>query len=174
MAEEKQPILLALGRGFNAFYCPKTRFHLVGVMKPQGIWPDGVALTDDVKRGLRGGTLVDVNKVLTAEDISFKITAATPMSSSDRKKQQLVDKEEGQKQAAEDGTANPDGSAKAEQGELLSETDIDVASKKELEAFIKKNELQLEGINSRSTADDLKEALKLHFGYKTPAEKIEE
>lgn len=174
MAEEKQPILLALGRGFNGFYCPKTRFHLVGVVKPQGIWPEGVDLTDDAKRALRGGTLIDVHKVLEPSSLDFKVTAETPMNTSDRKKQQLLQQEEGQKQAQEDGTLTPEGQAPKEQGELLSETDIDEATKKELEAFIKKNELQLEGINSRATADDLKEALKVHFGYKAPAEKTEE
>ena len=165
MAEEKQPVILALGRGFNGFYCPKTRFHLVGIVKPQAVWPEGVALTDDVKRALRGGTLVDVNQTLSAEDISFKVTAETPMTSSDRKKQQLLDSEENQKLASEEGTLKEDGSTPEEQSDLLSETDIDQADKKTLTAFIKKNDLQIEGVNSRTGVDDLKTALKVHFGY---------
>lgn len=167
---EKQPILLALGRGYNGFFCPESRFHLVGVVKPQAHWPEKVALTKDVKRGLRGGTLVDVNKVLTPEDIDFKITADTPISATDRKKQQLLDAENEQVEASEAGELKEDGTVNKEQGTLLSEPDIDTANKTELISFIKKNEIELEGINSRSTADDLKEALKLHFGYTAAAE----
>jgi hypothetical protein len=174
MAEEKQPILLGLGRGYNGFYCPETRFHLVGVMRPQAHWPVDRPLTDDVKRALRGGTLVDVNGVLASEDVEFKVTESTPSSSSDRKKAQLLAKEEEQKQAQEDGTADEEGNPKKEQGELLSEPDIDEASAKDLKEFVKKNKLELEGINSRSNADELKEALKLHFGYIKAEEKDEE
>jgi hypothetical protein len=161
MAETKEPILLRLGRGHNGFYCPESRFHLVGVIKPQAHWPADQPLTTDVKRALRGGTLLDVNKVLAVKDLEIKSTETLPMSSADRKKAQLVYAEESLKEAQAEGKE-----VTPEQGEILSEADIDGAEKKDLVAFIKKNNLELEGINSRSTADDYKIALKKHFGYK--------
>lgn len=162
---EQQPILLRLGRGHNGFYCPESRFHLVGVIKPQALWPEGKELTTDVKRGVRTGTLVDVNKVLTEKDLELNNIGSLPFNTADRKKAQLIAQEEEQKEATEQGTLKEDGTVPAEQGELLSEPDIDSADKKTLQAFIKDNNITLEGINSRSTADELKTALKLHFGY---------
>jgi hypothetical protein len=160
MAEEKQPILLRLGRGHNGFYCPESRFHLVGVIKPQAHWPADKPFTTDVKRALRGGTLVDINKVAALNDLEIKSMEGLPMNTSDRKKEQLLAAEEAQKQAQEKGEE-----IKPEQSDILSESDITGAEKKELVSFMKKNELDLEGINSRSNTDELKEALKKHFGY---------
>lgn len=170
MTEDKQPILLALGRGHNGFYCPQSRFHLVGKLKPQAHWPADLPFTDDIKRGVLSGTLIDVNKVLTFDKVNYEFTADTPVNSGDRKKQQLIDAEEAAKKAVEEGRDPED----KEQGELLSESDIDESEKKDLLAFIKKNDLQLEGLNSRSNLDEVKAALKLHFGYtKAEEEKAE-
>lgn len=154
---EQKDILLALGRGYNGFYCPESRFHLIGVVKPQAYWPKGLPLTEDAKRGVAGGTLVDVNGVLPADEVKFQAHGTTPMSSSDRKKAQQVEMEEqGVDAGMEDYVADKS---------IMSEPDIDNATKKELDAFIKKNAIVLDGVNSRTNLDDLKEALKVHFGY---------
>lgn len=160
---EQKDILFALGRGYNGFYCPESGFHLIGVVRPQGYWPKGFPLTDDAKRALAGGTIVDVNKVLTEEDIKFRIHGSTPTSSADRKKIQQIQAEEviaeqGEEPVAVDKEKN-----------VLSEPDIDTATKKELDAFMKENEITLEGVNSRTKLEDLQEALKVHFGYKEAA-----
>lgn len=164
LQKQEQDILLALGRGYNGFYCPASRFHLIGVVRPQGFWPKGLPLTEDAKRAIAGGTIVDVNGVLSTEDVKFQIHGTTPLSSNDRKKIQQVEMEEqGVDIGMEDYT--PD---KA----IMSEPDIDSATKKEIDAFIKKNAIVLEGVNSRTNLDDLKDALKIHFGYKV-AEEVE-
>lgn len=160
---EQKDILLALGRGYNGFYCPESGFHLIGVLRPQGYWPKGLPLTEDAKRAIAGGTVVDVNKVLTEEDVKFRIHGSTPTSSADRKKIQQVQADEMREEAGEEPVAVD------KQKNVLSEPDIETATKKELETFIKDNELTLEGVNSRTKLEDLQEALKLHFGYKEAA-----
>ncbi len=174
MAEKKQPLILALGRGYNGFYCPKTRFHLVGVIKPSAPYPDGLALSEDVKRGLRGGTLVDVNKVLKAEDIAMNAGDSLVRTSSDLKREILVDAENAVKKAKKDyDPEEHDGKDDTyvavdfsnEQGELISESDILSSTRKDLMTFIADNEIKLEGINSRSTHDEIQQALLNHFGY---------
>lgn len=159
---EQKDILLALGRGYNGFYCPESRFHLIGVVKPQAYWPKGLPLSEDAKRAIAGGTIVDVNNALSTEDVKFQIHGATPMSSNDRKKAQQVEMEE---QGVDVGTEEY-----VADKAIMSEPDIDSATKKELDAFIKKNAIVLDGVNSRTNLDDLKDALKVHFGYKEVAE----
>lgn len=173
-AEQKQPLILSLGRGYNGFYCPETRFHLIGNLRPQGIYPAAV-LSEDVKRGLRGGTLVDVNGLLKKEDLAPAKGVQTPINSSERKKAILIQADEIAKQEQKldmqdenykDDYVTPN--FNDQQGALLSESDIQSASKKELVAFIEKTEeLDLEALklNSRSTLDDMKEALMTHYGY---------
>lgn len=174
MAEQKQPLVLALGRGYNGFYCPETRFHLVGVMKPQALFT-AKALSEDVKRGLRTGVLVDVNKVLTEEEIKPGKDFVHFVTSSDRKKAILVQADElaanDQKKDKENGEEKDDYVApdfSKDSGELISESDILTKTKKELLAFIDKtDELSLEALEltSRSTTDEVKEALLIHYNY---------
>lgn len=160
---EQKDILLALGRGYNGFYCPESRFHLIGVVRPQAYWPKGLPLTEDAKRAISGGTIVDVNKVLSTDDVKFQIHGTTPTSSSDRKKVQQVQADEMREEAGEEVVAVD------KEKNVLSEPDIDTATKKELDAFMKENEITLEGVNSRTKLEDLQEALKVHFGYKEAA-----
>lgn len=175
MAEEqKQPLVLALGRGYNGFYCPETRFHLIGGMRPQAIYPAAV-LSEDVKRGLRGGTLVDVNKILTAEEIKPGKGFVYGTTAQDRKKaiqeqaEEVIKKE--QEQDKKDGIEGKDyvvPNLSKQQGDFLSEPDILAGTKKELLAYIDKTDgLELEALEltSRSTSDEVKEALLKHFGY---------
>lgn len=174
MAETKQPLVLRLGRGFNGFFCPETRFHLVGVMKPQAVYT-AAFLSEDVKRGLRGRTLIDVNGQLTEDDIKPGKGYVHNTNASDRKKQILIQADEQAKAKQEsdaekgiekDDYVTPDASAQT--GELISEPDIHSSTKKELLAYIEKTEgLELEALDlhSRSGAEEVKAALLKHFGY---------
>lgn len=174
MEETKQPLVFALGRGYNGFYCPETRFHLVGVMRPQAVYAAS-HLSEDVKRGLRGGTIIDVNGTLTKEDVKPSKGFVYGTSSSDRKKMITVQGEEiiKKEQAADliagvekDDYTAPDFSGKS--GLILSESDIQTNTRKELVKFIDESEeLDLEklSLNSRSTLDEVKDALMKHFGY---------
>lgn len=174
MAEEKkQPLVLALARGYNGFYCPETRFHLIGVMRPSAVYPHDT-LSEDVKRGLRSGVLIDVNKVLTEEDIKPGKNFNYFVTSGDRKKQmQQIAEENIKKQVAEDkknGVEKDDyvtQNLSKVQGDILSEPDILASTKKDLLAYIEKVGLELDelGLSARSTADEVREALLKHFGY---------
>lgn len=173
MTETKQPLVLRLGRGFNGFFCPETRFHLVGVMKPQAVYT-AAFLSEDVKRGLRGRTLIDVNGILSEDEIKPGKGYVHNVNASDRKKQILIQAEEQAKEKQEsdaekgiekDDYLSPDADA---HGELISEPDILSGTKKELLAFIEKTDgLELEALdlNSRSGAEEVKTALLKHFGY---------
>ena len=172
-AEAKKPIVLGLGRGYNGFYCPETRFHLIGVMRPTGVYPSDV-LSEDVKRGLRGGSLIDVNKVLTEADILPGKNFVQHTSSGDVKKILAVKQEEQAKEESNEGTSP---SLDERVGTMLSEADIDTGSSKVLLAFVEKTEgLTLEGLglSSKPRVDDLRDALKLHFGYITEIPQKEE
>lgn len=167
MAEQtqKQPLLLALGRGYNGFYCPETRFHLIGVMKPQAIYPSET-LSEDVKRGLRGGSLIDVNKVLTEADVAPSKGFSEHITSGEVKKALAVKHEEKIKAEEEEGKEPV--SLDEQAGEMMSEADIDAATGKVLLSFVEKAEdLTLEGLglNAKPRVEDLREALKKHFGY---------
>lgn len=174
MAEQKQPLVFALGRGYNGFYCPETRFHLVGGLKPQAVY-SAAKLSEDVKRALRGGTIVDVNNLLTEEDIKPNKGTVAAVTSSDRKKAILIQAEEMAKEerAADkksgeekDDYIAPDFKGQKEQ--LISEPDILSFDKKELLKFIEDHEeLSLEELelNSRSTKDDIQKALMTKLGY---------
>lgn len=169
MAEQtqKQPLLLALGRGYNGFYCPETRFHLIGVMKPQAIYPSAT-LSEDVKRGLRGGSLIDVNKVLTEADVAPGKGFTQNITSGDVKKDLAVKQEE--KLKAEEAQGKEQVAIDQQVGELMSEADLDAATGKVLLAFVEKTEgLTLEGLglNAKPRVEDLRDALKKHFGYIT-------
>lgn len=173
MEETKQPLVLRLGRGFNGFFCPETRFHLIGVMKPQAVYT-AAFLSEDVKRGLRGRTLIDVNGILSEDEIKPGKGYVHNVNASDRKKQILIQADEQAKEKQEadaekgiekDDYLTPDADA---HGELISEPDILSGTKKELLAFIEKTEgLELEALdlNSRSGAEEVKTALLKHFGY---------
>lgn len=174
MAEEKQPLVLALGRGYNGFYCPETRFHLIGIMKPQDFYTAS-SLSEDVKRGLRGGTLVDMNDSLTKEDLKPGKGFNEHTSSSDRKKELSVETEEDiKKQKTEDiknGEEKDDYSAtdfSGKHGTILSEPDILSGTKKELLKFVEDTEgIDMDSLelNARSNVQEIKDALISHFGY---------
>lgn len=174
MAETKQPIVLALGRGYNGFFCPETRFHLVGVMKSQAVYT-ATSLSEDVKRALRGGTLVDVNRVLSDEDKAPGKNFIYNTTSGERKKTILIQADEAAKEKKAEDAANGNEAddyvapnLSEQTGELLSESDIVSGTKKELLAFIEKTEdMELETLelNSRSNAEEIKDALLKHFGY---------
>lgn len=166
MAETKQPLLISLGRGFNGFYCPETRFHLIGVVKPQGIYP-AETLSEDVKRGLRSGSLIDVNKVLTEDDVKPGTTFVAHVTSGERKKEIAIQVEE-QLKADEGKDKTEDEKLAEETGELLSETDVMTNSGKVLIAYIEKTDgisLESLGLTGGSKVADIREALNKHFGY---------
>ncbi len=169
MAEQtqKQPLLLALGRGYNGFYCPETRFHLIGVMKPQAIYPSAT-LSEDVKRGLRGGSLIDVNKILTEEDVAPGKGFTAHVTSGEMKKELAIKQEEQIK--ADEAKGQEPVAIDNQVGELMSEADLDAATGKVLLAFVDKTDgLTLEGLGltAKPRVEDLREALKKHFGYIT-------
>lgn len=176
MEETKQPqlLVLALGRGYNGFYCPETRFHLVGVMRPSAVYPFGT-LSEDVKRGLRGGTLIDVNGAIEKEALKPGKGFVYGTTSSDRKKAITVQADDIVKKEQDAdiklGVEKDDYAAPNfanTQGELISEPDIQTSTKKNLTEFIDKAEgidLDSLGLNSRSTLDEMKEALMEHYGY---------
>jgi hypothetical protein len=166
MAEQKLRVF-RLGRGYNGFYCPETRFHLMGGIKPQDVYPADIPLSDAVKRGLRGGALVDVNKVVPIEEIltpkqleRYKQEIAQAKQEVKEEPQQVV--QESQKQVEVEETTDATTSEAR-----LTEEEIETKTKSELLEFIKDNNLDLEqlGLNSRSNATEVKDALKKHFGY---------
>lgn len=166
MAEEKQPLVISLGRGFNGFYCPETRFHLIGVVKPKGIYP-AATLSEDVKRALRSGTLIDVNRVLTEDDVKPGENFSAHITSGERKKNIAIQVEE---QLKTEGTTekSEDQRLAEETGELLSETDVATNSGKVLLAYIEKTDgidLESLGLTAGSKVADIREALNKHFGY---------
>lgn len=166
MAEEKQPLLISLGRGFNGFYCPETRFHLIGVVKPQGIYPSET-LSEDVKRGLRAGSLIDVNKVLTVDDVAPGKNFVEHITSGERKKQIAIQVED-QLKADEGKDKSEDELLAAETGDLLSESDVATNTGKVLLAYIEKTEgidLESLGLTASSKVADIRVALNKHFGY---------
>lgn len=183
MADQKQPLVIGLGRGFNGFYCPETRFHLIGVIKPSAVYT-AAKLSEDVKRGLRGGSLIDVNKLLTLDDLKPGDTFVANITSVDRKRanielgEQIALDEHKSDVAAgteKDNYVLPDFSK--ESGEFLSEPDILTGTKKELLAYIAKTDgldLAELGLTTRSDAEDVKRALISHFGYDKKPAKIDE
>lgn len=166
MAETKEPLLISLGRGFNGFYCPETRFHLIGVVKPQGIYP-AEKLSEDVKRGLRSGSLIDVNKVLTVDDVAPGENFVAHITSGERKKDIAIQTEEKLKETA-GVEKTPEQKLADETGEIMSESDIATNTGKVLLAYIEKTDgitLESLGLVASSKVSEIREALNKHFGY---------
>lgn len=177
MAETKQPLLISLGRGYNGFYCPETRFHLIGVVKPQGIYPAD-KLSEDVKRGLRSGSLIDVNKVLTIDDVAAGENFMAHVTSGERKKDIMIQAEEKLKEEAGEDEKTAAQKLASETGEIMSEADIATSTGKVLFAYIEKTEgISLESLEltPNSKVADVRSALNKHFGYiETPVTQEEE
>ncbi|WP_422661763.1 hypothetical protein ACK8P5_25755 (plasmid) [Paenibacillus sp. EC2-1] len=190
MADER---IIKLARGYNGFFCPQTRFHLIGNIKPQAQYPADLPLSDSIKRGLRGGTLIDVNKVFSKEDLSLKgvpvaveIKRNTPSVSLDpvTLKQAGEDVQAGEyAQSDKDATSsvgldqesqNTSQSVSGTEGDVLygelsalSKEEIDNGKRSDLIDFIKGNEIDMAelDLNSRSGIDEIKVALRKKFGY---------
>lgn len=166
MEETKQPVVIGLGRGYNGFYCPEAKFHLIGGLRPQAAYPSAV-LSEDVKRGIRSGSLIDVNRVLSDDDIKPGATFAAHVTSGDRKKQIQIQTEEDTKLVDPD-TQSEQEKLEKQSGEFLSETDVATNTGKVLFAYIEKTEglsLELLGLTKSSTVGDVRAALNKHFGY---------
>jgi hypothetical protein len=206
--------LIALGKGYNGFFCPESRFHLMGGMKPQDYYPVGIPLSKAVKVGLRTGTLVDVNgtidpnEYMNGPDTMRRVVTVQPVNAAAivqaaQIQSAQVKADEGAKKDGGDG-GKTDENAKKEGGdggqvvdeggsndqstqsdsdqndtpqsgnelslesEGLTEEQIDNASRKFLLEYIEKHQISKEtlGLNSRSDAEEVKNALKIHFGYK--------
>jgi len=192
--------LIALGKGYNGFFCPESRFHLMGGMKPQDYYPVGIPLSKAVKVGLRTGTLVDVNgtidpneyvngpdtmrRVVTVQPVNAAaIVQAAQIQSAQAKADESAKKEgDDGGQAVDEGGSNDkstqsdsdqndtpqSGNELSLESERLTEEQIDNASRKFLLEYIEKHQISKEtlGLNSRSDAEEVKNALKIHFGYK--------
>lgn len=182
MAENQvQAHLISLGRGHNGFFCPDSRFHLMGGVKPQAYWPAAAPLTQAVKVGLRAGSLRDVNGTIPLEAYYYKgknVVAAQPVKPESDDDDFIMDDDD--KSPANDGKT-PEGDGKdqapggndgndgnAPDGDKLTEEQIDATGRKDLLAYIKKHDIDMAtlDLNSRSTEEDIKNALKIHFGYK--------
>lgn len=183
MAENQPTVesyLIGLGRGRSGFFCPESRFHLMGGVKPQEFWPVAAPLTSAVKVGLRAGSLRDVYGNIPFEAYASKKELAKLAKSALSEDEDFIMDDEDQtggKQPAKDpvdpnaGSGSDDdegGKAPTPDGDKLTEAQIDEASLKDLKAFIKDHELSMEdlGLNSRSNLDEVRHALKVHFGYK--------
>lgn len=187
--------LIALGKGYNGFFCPESRFHLMGGMKPQDYYPVGIPLSKAVKVGLRTGTLVDVNgtidpseymngpetmrKVVTIHPVNAAAVAqAAQLQVAEENKDgggegggngESDDNNPDSNQNNGDPNGNPQGGTELSLDlERLTEEQIDTASRKFLLEYIEKHQISKEtlGLNSRSDAEEVKNALKIHFGYK--------
>ena len=183
MAEQKQR-LIRLGRGYNGFYCAETRFHLMGGMKPQDVYPADRPLSDAIKRGLRGGTLVDVNRVIPLEELlTPKQLAKFKAQSQEQAPTEVVPTQEVKPQEStqveDKGEEAPEGDAQDNVSDdttdnadstdavVLSAEEIEAKTKGELLDLIKEQDLSLDelGLNSRSNASEVKAALNKHFGH---------
>lgn len=170
MAENQR--LIRLQKGHNGFFCPDSRLHLIGGLKPQAFYPEGLALSDSVKRGLRGGSLVDVygtcQEELTGVAPSVAQAVAAPV-------QAAVAPVAGsiiQDPLDKDPNAPAGKDSEEDKNEFASKSyltgfEIDEATLKDLQAFIEGNQIPLEdlNLNSRSKLADVREALKKHFGH---------
>ena len=155
----EQPLVFVLGRGHNGFYCPESNFHLIGELRPRQVYPHK-ELTDAVRAGVRYGILIDINGVLKPEDITVRKGADTYNTSEDLREQirgtEVVEAKE--EQTTEDITKSI----------VMSEEDIDDATNKVLLAFIENNEdLTLEGLglSTKPRVEEVRTALKAHYGY---------
>lgn len=159
--------LLRLGRGYNGFFCPDSRFHLIGGIKPQGVYPADVPLSESVKRGLRGGGLVDVNKVIPKEEILTAKQLAKLLAEQGEEVQEPVIAKVPESTPEASPTKEDESDKKAEVKGLTTE-EIEKATKAELLEYIKENsDITLEDIdlNSRSNATEIKTALNKYFGH---------
>lgn len=163
MTEQVQSHTIGLARGHNGFFCPVSRFHLMGGIKPQGFWPAAAPLTEAVKVGLRGGTLVDVQRSIPREAYASEAELAAKSAASLSKTTEDVIKNQANANAGVDGDTGS-----GFEGSSLTEDEIDNAKLKDLKEFVKKNDLSLDelGLDSRSDLEQYRDSLKLHFGYK--------
>lgn len=162
-----QPVVIGLGRGFNGFYCPEAKFHLIGGLRPVASYT-AATLSEDVKRGIRAGSLIDVNKVLSEDDIKPDYKYGQHMTSGDRKKAIQIQVEEALDTAKPDADKSEKEKLEEETGELLSETDIATGTSKVLIAYINKTEgisMESLGLTGSSRVGDIRNALNAHFGY---------
>lgn len=135
--------LFRLNRGYAGFYCPDTRLNLIAGIRPQGVYPSDIPLSQAVITGLKGGTIMDVNGVITEDDLAGK--APTNI--------------------AEQMEAN---GIELDQPRALSEVEIDgITSKKEMQMAIKEARIdprKLE-VDGSASLEELKAAVKAYYGY---------
>lgn len=171
--------LIGLARGKNGFFCPVSRFHLVGGATPRRQWPAQAPLTQAVKVGLRSGTLVDVNRNIPFEAYATKSQLAMKFMAEQKAKEEGKSVEEIAPQVADPVAptapdaatgveSQPTEGAPSEDGAILTEKEIDEMSKKDLLNFIKEQGIEKEelDLNNRSDEGEIKHALKVHFGHK--------
>jgi hypothetical protein len=151
--------LFRLQRNVNGFFCPDSRIHLIGGLRPQAKYPAGVGLTPALKRALLGGTIIDVNGTVTQEELEGKtvVTGAGPAAKSITQ-------------------------ALAEAGHVIetklpiTEVEVDAMSRSELLDYVKKNKINLNqyngSLNNKSATEEWRDALKVHLGFiELPTEK---
>lgn len=154
--------LFRLNQGYGELFCPETRFHLIRGIRPQGVYPADLPLSEILKRGLRGGTILDVNGAVSEDELKGLPRSVESEESTIVQKapQETVEAPvvESTDQAEE---------VKEEAAEGLSVEDINEMTKAEMKEFIEQNNLSNEelGLNSRSNADEHKDALKKYFGH---------
>jgi len=176
--------LIGLARGRSGFYCPVSRFHLVGGAMPRKEWPAQAPLTQAVKVGLRSGTLVDMYKNIPFEAYATKSQLAAALMADIKQKQDGREdetptpptaptapdalKEVGEPSETPPQENEPSGEKTNDGGKVLTEEEIDGMSKKDLLNFIKEQGIEKEelDVNNRSDEDEIKHALKVHFGHK--------
>lgn len=156
--------LIRLARGKNGFFCPVSRFHLIGGIRPQDVYPAGRPLTEALKRGLKYGSLVDVNGSFTEELNGGTPSVNAPVATAS------VAPAQNQQAVTPPADLPPIVGSPIdfdyETAVSLTLEQIEAATKKQLVAFIEGNSIDLVDLdlNSRSKEEDYKEALKRKFG----------
>lgn len=158
MTTTKEGLILSLGRGHNAFYCDESNFHLIGELRPRQPYKYPT-LTEAVKTGIRCGVLIDTAGLLKPEDIKRGEDADLYVTSEDvRERIRGAAVVENREETSEDITKSI----------VMAEEDINDATLKVLTSFVEKNEeLSFEslGLTSKPRIDELRSALKKHYGY---------
>ena len=164
--------LIRLARGKNGFFCPVSRFHLIGGVKPQDVYPAGLPLSDAVKRGLQFGGLIDVSGSFQEElngvkpSVDAPVATATVGADNQPPTPPVTPPQQPQEPQAPVTPPAGDGNEfDYETAVSLTLEQIESATKKQLVAFIEGNSIDLVDLdlNSRSKEDDYKEALKKYF-----------